>query len=614
MATSAAQLAPVARRPLTEVTEAQAIPPMYVFRLDQRPSAVRQQHLGRFFYGTQHDHIELNWNHSLRTAGDTYLNERLKTSGFMTANAAGGQKRRPDCPTPLVRQIVERFTELVIGDAPIIRTPADRTTALYLQAVMKAASGWTAIARARTFKGIAESACLVASVIEGKPYLEPIKSEEVWVMEWEQKPGWIPSQVVHQQLVCIDQWDDEQKRIVQKNVWRTRFWNRAFAVKYADVDEKWSNETNGAIPLAPGNNVITHAAGRCPVIWMQNTQDLENPNGVYDMESEQVLQMCDRLDQLQSNVVRAAGSNAEPTVVIEDDPARRAHGGIEKGTGKKIDVSLGGSAKFLETTGASVEMGWKSVTELSDAILRTVRQVVVDPKTAGTYKSGEALAMLWRSAEKKANGLRDQLTPEIRQVCDIWIAIGEAIGVGSLEDDERKGILLPPLIEEVEITEVDDEEHKNKPVEIKIHEIGKAKYVEIQYRPYQKPTALALQAVTAALATATGAKQYLSTETAISIITQLLGEGSVREEACRILREKEAALEMETKAFEAQVSMQNGGNALGGAKGRGEPIGGGGTATIDKPNRTKAPHGAKPARPAPDKGIVRTTRSAGKGI
>lgn len=582
---------------------------MYVFRLDQRPSAVRQEHLGRFFYGTQHDHIELHWNLTLRTAGDTYLNERLKTSGFQTANAAAGQQRRPDCPTPLVRQIVERFTELVIGDAPIIRTPADRTTAQYLEAVMKAASGWTAIARARTFKGIAESACLVASVIEGKPYLEPIKSQEVWVMEWEPKPGWIPSQVVHQQLVCVDQWDAEQKRIVQKNVWRTRFWNQAFAVKYVDVPEKWSNETHGAIKVA---KIVTHAAGRCPVIWMQNTQDLENPNGVYDMESEQVLQMCDRLDQLQSNVVRAAGSNAEPTVVIEDDPARRAQGGIEKGSGKKIDVSLGGSAKFLETTGASVEMGWKSVDNLSDTILRTVRQVVVDPKTAGTYKSGEALAMLWRSAEKKANGLRDQLTPEIRQVCDIFIAIGEAIGVGSLEGSENKGILLPPLIEEIEITEADDD--KDKPVKTKIHEVGSAKYVEIQYRPYQKPTALALQAVTAALATATGAKQYLSTETAISVITNLLGEGSIREEARRILREKEAALEMETRAFEAQVNMRNGGNALGGAKGAGEPIGGGGTATIDKPNRTSAPHGAAPARPAPKGGITRKTRSAGKGI
>lgn len=591
-------------RPLVEVTTASAIPPMYVFRLDLRHDAMTKEHLGRFFKGTQHDHIDLNWNYSTRSAGDTYLSERMKTSGMNTANAATAQKRRPDCPMPLARQIVERFTELVIGDPPIVRTPADPKTAAYLEAVFRECSGWTAVATARTYKGIAMSSVLVVTVIDGKPFLEPLKSCDIWVRSWEQSPGWIPKEVIHQQLVCVDEWDQERKAIVQKKVWRTRFWNQGFAVAYKDVPEKWSNETHGAIPVA---GVGPHAAGRCPVVWLQNTQNLESPDGVYDLECEQVLQMCDRLDQLQSNVVRAAGSNAEPTIVVEEDPNVRLQSPIEKGSGKKIDVSKGGSVKFLETSGASVEMGWLSVAHLTDSILRTVRQVVVDPKTAGTYKSGEALAMLWRSAEKKANGLRGQLTREIRQICEILIAIGEAIGVGSVEEKKGAGILLPPLIKQEALSELKDDDEEE--IETGIHEVGTAKWIDIQYRPYQKPTALALQATTAALATATGAKQYLSVETAISVMTKLLGEGNVKEELMRILAERE-------KALEAEVAMQNGGNAMGGAKSPGDPIGGG-SAVNDKVLRTKAPHGAAPVRP-PSKPakptIVRKKRSPGKGI
>jgi len=524
------------------MAEAAQIPAMTVLRLPDTGRAKRLRALSSFYEGTQHDHCGASWDGRPRKPGLSYLQERIPPKGLVPTNAITHEDRKPDADYPLGRQIVSSFTDMVLGEGrhPQLRVEADRRTELYLDACMEASDTWDTLIECRDTAGQTGAAAMSLGVDDGEPTAEPHHPADLWVKRWRPGGKWIPAEVVEQRL--IEKQVEQKGRLVTVRCWRTRYWNEYVVVHYEDVPEDFGSDAKAGppppIPIAMNDDgslkIVEHGVGRCPVVWLQNTRNAKAPEGRPDYEG--VFPLLDKVDRLQSMVVRASIANVDPTLVRKvDENVRKRRQQERKGFGAMIDVGPGGDAKFLETSGASVEMGWNGVHNVRDEVLQTVGCVLITPETAGAYKSGEALQLLWRRMEARCGRIRKPLTDVIRQISAIWLKLGRDLEVSSSEEDNPEGIVLPPLVEKV--VEADVEKVTSKP-----HEVGDGHFIDPQWPPYHTPTATQLQAMATALATATTQKQTLSAETATGTLVRYLGRGDMAEERRRIEEEKAAGV------------------------------------------------------------------------
>lgn len=533
-----------------------------------------------YYRQVQHDHREFSWDGIPRDAGTAYMNERLRPQGFVPSNAIPYHSRRPNAPYPLGRQVISSFTDMVFGTSgqPGIEAPADEDTAKFLVEILETSETWDTLQSCRSYAGACGSSAILLAVEDGEPTTTRLNTKDLWVVEWEDRPGWIPAAVVEQKRVA-KQVKNEDGKIETVTVWRTRYWDREVSVAFEDVDDAWAKEHDDEpIPIV---DVVAHRAGRCPVVWLQNTRETGCPEGETDIDG--VEELADRLDELQSFAVRASKANTDPTLVYKDsDRNRKRNPIIRKGHGNRIEVSPEGDAKLLETSGSSIEMAWRGVGELKSEILQTASCVIVDPQTAGTYKSGEALQLLWRAMEKRCDRLRRPLKSAIRQICRIWIDLGLAFGVSSEETPKDGTIILPPR---VDVEEIEPEDQPAPPVstepapvgspesppkpsppipmlperperekKITVHKVGTASSIRVVWSPYHKLTASQLQAMIAAMTMSNGQKPVLSQETATREVVAFLGRTDADEELDRIHEEKESGVGM-------MASLMGGGEA-----------------------------------------------------
>lgn len=514
-------------------------PTMFVWDLPRTPRAIMLRAKTAFVENTQHDHKEVNWDGIPRDPGVGYLRERMRPQGFVPANAAPYGHRKPDAGVPLPCQITRSFTDMLLGRYPALRVPADADTERYLEAAINASNTWDALVEARDIAGGCGSAALSLAVEDGEPMTDTHTPADLWVREWQPGAKWVPVEVVEQRLVEVTEEVDGELKTFR--VWRTKVWTQTHVINYKDVPENWGQSQDGERkPIPVDGEPVEHKAGRCPVVWYQNTRNSKSPEGDTDMKG--AYHLSDRVDRLQSMVVRGSIANTDPTLVRKiEDRLRRRRPIERKGYGAMIDVGPGGDAKLLEITGTSIETSWNGVRQLRDEILQTASCVIIDPENAGAYKSGEALALLWRRMEARCNRLRVPLTSVIRQVAELWIELGAAWGITSVEEAEGQGIILPPLV-----TEPTDEELAMNPEakpETGIYQVGTGRYVEIVWPPYHVPTATQLQAMAQALAVANGQKPTVSQETATGMMVSYLGKGDPTEERRKIEEERAAGQE-----------------------------------------------------------------------
>lgn len=547
----------------SEDAEAPQHPVMYVLDLPNTKRAKYLRALASFCRGSQHDHLRLGWDGVPRDPGVGYLWERLRPQGFVPTNALPYGDRKPDAAYPLPRQVRNKFTELLVGQGrhPNLSVPSDPDTQDFLDVVNAVASFWDTLVEARDGAGDQGSAAFSQGVVDGKPVSEYHDTADLWVKRWAKSDEWKPAEVVEQILVEVEEMDEETGKVETVKKWRTRLWDETFVYEYDDVPEDWNedddwkkmNDGPRPIPIALDPDglprVYEHHAGRCPVIWLQSTRNAKSPEGMPDNDG--AFHLGDKMDRLQSMIVRASIANVDPTLVYLDE--RLMHRGnplLRKGWGQVIRGSEKATVKFLETSGASIEMGWKSLHNLRDEYLQTVGCVIVDPQNAGTYKSGEALQILWRPMEAACNRKRIPLSSALQQSGEVWLSIGGSFEIASLDDDpedlvsDKPVMLLPPKVEQdkpdpPEPGEIPDPSPP-KP-KLVTHTVGKGRYIKIAWPPYHVPTATQLQQFVTALVTAVGQKAILSQETAVTLLMGYLGEGDAADELRRLLRQQAQA-------------------------------------------------------------------------
>jgi len=511
---------------------------MGVLGVQETARAAQLEHYASFCAGTQHDHHTASWDGVPRDPGIGYLHERLRPQGFVPVNSVPQTARRPDSSVPLARQIVSRFTEMLLGAGrtPSLCVDTDEATQAYLASLAESSTWWEALGQARDLAGACGCAAVALGLVDGAPTHEVLHPQDLWVPEWDQlAPGWRPQVVVHQRKVQVEVQDKVTGRLGMARVWRTEAWTPTEIVRWPDLTMAEAQDLADAGQPWPAPERTAHGAGVCPVVWVQNTLDTARPEGAPDCEG--VWHLLDQVDRLQSAACRAVQANVNPLLVLQDDAKFRDRGQmLRKGPNGVIRVGAAGSVKYLEMTGGGVASAAGQVAELTSQILQTVECVVITPESAKAYQSGEALQILWRSMESRASRLRVQVEAAIRDWARIWLSWGRAIGVSSTESPVEGHLVLPPVKvttdpeppepgdQEGEGPFPDPDEDLEPTVTWEAQDPGKGQYVRLEWPPYWSPTPAQIFDMFKALSLGAGGTQLISSGTATRVASQYLGQ------------------------------------------------------------------------------------------
>lgn len=530
---------------------------LQVLKIDETDRSKELQHKRSFWGGSQHDHFLVNWTGSFREAGMPYIKARMAAQGFVpaAANSHGRSDvpswlRRPDCPIPLGRQIVNRFTEMVLGSAdgqpPELRVWGDIDTQEYLKAVFKKARVWEALTAARDMAGAQGCSAILCGIVKGQPYAEVLDPVNLWVAEWDQDvPWWRPKVVVEQLRISREEVNPDSGKLEDVDYWETRAWTDTETILYHDVKVDDYKEGD-ALKVKDRKK---HGINRCPVVWYTNSMDQNSPYG--DPDYEGVYEQLDQADRLESQVHKGTGANVDPTLVLKEDQRSRRRQIIQKG--QVIGVPSDGDAKYLEITGSSIETAQKQLDREIEQILQTAQCVIISSSNSTKLQSSEAMQMLWRPMEAKCNRLRVPLITAIEELADVWCSFGESfktsmdlLGTRNDRTKATSAIRLPPRRD----GESDDEP-------LKPHKLGKGGKLTVEFHPYFRPTPQQIASAAAAMSTATGAKQFLSTETAAKTMCGYLGRNGT-EELALLEDEKEEAMAEFEKQMERSMEAGSG--------------------------------------------------------
>jgi len=519
---------------------------MTVLRIDEtaRGQNLYQKH--SYLEGRQHSHCQMNWAGAYRTVGENYLNERLNPQGLVQSTEPDWRKRKPDTPAGIHTQIITRFTDMLLSEdtRPQLQVPTDKDTERYLNIMMQESCAWASLQDARDYKGATGSCALLVSIMGGKPRTEVLHTHELFVVEWDENhPGWKPKSVVEQKRSVIQQVNEDTGNLETVEVYETRMWDEVYETVFKDVPVDWENvDEDGNKQYIEIAEQTEHGAGQCPIIWMQNTKSSKNPDGKTDIEN--TYEQGDKLDKVRSFACRATVANTDPTLVHRDEPRmHKKNSQVRKGYGAKIDVSTQGGVEYLESDGQGIVNAWSTAKEIKHDILQTASCVIVDPDTAGSYRSGDALRQLYKAMEARAGRLRIPLSNEVVQLCKMWIYYGLKFGVTTEGSGDSGKIELPPKI----VTKDGDSVAES-------YKVGEARYVNVVWGPYHKLTMSEIASLTQSLSTSNGAKQMLSQQTSTELMVGALGCGNPDEELEQIEKEEEEAMKKFEQMNPAQFS------------------------------------------------------------
>lgn len=486
-----------------------------VMKLQDTPRGTELRNRRAFFECTHHDHHSARWDGSHRDPGVGYMHERLRPQGFVPTNSISHGMRKPDTHVPLGRQVVSRFTEMLLGEGryPTLSVPHSESTETYLRTVFQESVLWDVLMEASDVAGSCGSAAVVVHIVQGAPTAEVLYPEDLYCVEWEEGLHWQPRDIIEQRLVDRQVLDEESGKVLDKKYWVTRRWTDEEVISYEDVEEVVGSSAKDFLKIV---DRVKHGAGKCPVVWYQRTRNTRAPEGRSDYDGAEHL--IDQLDRIMSQTVKGTRANVDPTLVLKEDQRHlQRNPVIRKGAGNIIPVSPQGDAKYLEMSGQSIKMGLDVSERLYHQICETVECVIVDAANAGAYRSGEAMQMLWRSMESKTNRLRVPLVQVIARLGSLWASMGIVHGVNVTaegSDGEVQGIRLQALA---------DPEHKDVAAGI-----VKNPYVTISWPPYWNPTPQQEQAKAVAL-TAAVTGDLLSPQTGLEEFAAFIGIDPTRE-------------------------------------------------------------------------------------
>lgn len=493
-------------------------------------------------YSQAHDdHLACDWEGYERQAGETWIQAKFRGRGYVQATNSSipfGQ-RRPTAHSMLVGETVDGYTAMLLGTGrqPALKFLGDSDSTEAISALFRYSDFWPTMSEARKLSGAMGAGAVLPEVREGKLTLRTLRPEHLYI-EWSTAAAWIPDLVIEQKRVTVERMGDSGKvEIIE--VWRTRAWDSEHSYAYKDApvvqvdDSDGQREADIELEEAP----LPHHAGRCPVIWLQNTVDSDDPYGEADCET--IFEQVEQLDRSQSMVMRGSRANNDPTLVVADTMSARTRWPKRaKGYGRSIELSEKGEAKLLESNGTAIESSWSSIRQLEDRARARVGRISPNPENAGSYQSGVALQILHRTETSRAGERRNPLGVAICQLAQTVYTICKKLGIRTYGAAPKKGAIieLPPR----ELPREDDEDRDE--IEFDDHVLGTGGIVELSWPKFHEPIPEEVRTVADALGKLR-ATQAISQETSVAYALKVLqSDTDVATEIDRIRKEREASV------------------------------------------------------------------------
>ena len=547
--------------------------PVVVYNLPATEDAQNFECAYRFFENRQHDHLEMAWDGATREqAMANYLRERYYPRDYAPVDPGPAHARKPDLTTPMATTIVSRNTGLLLGTDPKIEMLVDEDSQAMLRCMYDSASLCLPFAQGRNMAGGGGATVLIPGIVGGSPTLTVGRPSEFKVLKWSDREPWQPERVIKQVLITRMVVDKQGNRR-PKEFWQTTEWNTSERLEYKLVPKDWDPDEE--IPLDASKPVYLHGCkDRCPVTWYKNSET-ELLLGTTDFAGLEP--RIDAIDRLGTHLYTAVGNNCDPTAFHADEEGtRRRHLMSKRGRRVVVQLSDKGRIGVMEVAGTSLEITYKFWRGLQDDTFSLADCPRVTPDTAGAYKSGEALRILWRSSEVRARWLWPPLEKAMRRVLECLFAMAEHFGVSSYERPKAGTFILPsrvipgerpppkprPALPPAPPPELKPGEPKPPPQPpmpapvpqlaappeerpkptLKPHKVGAYGFIGITPGPYFPSTSAEKQADLTTIQTAAGGSPVISQETAIEQAAKTLGIDA-DEEQRRVHEEAERSID-----------------------------------------------------------------------
>lgn len=500
-----------------------------IARLGMSP---RQQELNRLwshYQCAQYDGRKTRWDGSEAT--DALTHEAIASATYLPAGFvdAGGSNlplafRRPTAPYNLFKVIVDRFTGLLISERrhPKLRAADNKVAEEWLHALSETARLWPAVMQARNFGGATGTAVAGFQLVRGKPVIEV--HDPRWMFptfkdRWALKLAAVEKRMMYPVEV-------EEGRIGH---WKTKwYWYRRVIDANVDVVFKPA-EVRDEEPEWEEQTRVEHGLGFCPVVWAQNLPVQDDIDGLPDCHG--IIDTLEAIDGLLAQAHRGTIANSDPTLIVA---ATLAQGeSLKKGSGNAIVLPPGGSAEYLELTGAAAEAALKLVEQLRKNALEVAQCVLDHPDVA--QKTAVEVERVYSSMLAKADVLREQYGEKfIKPLMKMMLRAGAKVGQGatSVGGDgqpkvERGGLRLQGL-----------RTIKRGPNGLVVQPPMEGVEIELQWPPYFEPGLNDLQiAVTATVAARTG--QLIDVESAVKYVADYFHIEDVQKVLAQLQTEKQ---------------------------------------------------------------------------
>jgi len=455
------------------------------------------------------------------------------------------------------RAVVDRFTGLIFSEArkPEIIVENDPDSEDFLLAAMEQMRFWPTMREARTMGGACGSVLVTAHLREGRFVLEVHDPKHVQIA-WKDRRLLIPAGILKLHKFIREEEEFDKNGLPTGEVQAVEYVYRRIVTEFEDVVYQPVKLEPGKAPVWVEESRTDHNLGFFPGVWIQNLPSIEDFDGEPDCQG--AWQTFDTIDRLLAQMNKGALLNLDPTVVLSVDPkVIEMGGGVKKGSDSSLNVGPGGSASYMEISGAGVESGSKLVHMLKQNALDVTRCVLIEPeKISGAAQSAKAIELVYAPMLEKADDLRAQygdlgVIPLLRIVDRIARAIGNKPVTLADGTEGRTVFDLPPRIEESPLPEgaPPDAVPRRTVVERKL---GPGGFIRLKWGPYFSPSEqdkqIAIANIVAAKAGGT-----LDEETAVRQVAAVFGVKDPQAVLRKVRAEREAQMNMAMAGLGAGV-------------------------------------------------------------
>lgn len=381
--------------------------------------SLRFQELDRreaFFRCAQYDHQKFDWE---GRSADQY--ETISPEAVTTSNGSGpaigatdglmARDKRPTAPTNLARTVTKRYTGLLFSEQrkPKVRIDQDPDTEAFLEAVREAAKFWPTMRAARDLGGATGSVVITVGCRNGKFSYEVHNAKNV-------TPVWEDRRTLRLAGVLIMWKYGKEENVYDKDgkFATTRivdYLYRRIITGHVDVifeEVRVEDAPNTAwTPMA--GQVVTHSLGRFPGVWVQNSAESQDIDG--DADCEGAWQTIDTNDRLIAQMNMGTLRNLDPTLVTKVDPQEMGKIGndaIRKGSENALEVGSKGDAKYIEITGAGIELGRALSGDHKQTVCDITGMVLIDDQDMAAAQSAKAIEFRFAPMIERADDFRAQ--------------------------------------------------------------------------------------------------------------------------------------------------------------------------------------------------------------